>query len=814
MPHLLRETPRALARARLAVLVSTKASGRRKARAIACGEALLRLMERAVMIRWGQRLHEAAEHSAAHLKDGALRAAAVIQGCVERGMVVASLDASRAFDSVAHTAVLAALKAAGLPAEFVRFVMDTLEAREYAVAGTRIVPPRGRGTAQGTALGPSLFALTCERAAAAAERAVPGALIITYLDNVYVAAWKREDVERAVKEVVEQWERDGLRRGECFAVNAQVEGLPAAGADARLLGVGLDGHAPERYARARALAQKASKLSALAELIVIRDCAVAEVVYDQRAGGDMAELRGLHEELVEQLRLRAGLPARMAGTISRPARRRGLGVRPLADTRDAAVLQAGLAMLVSAHSLRERCWEMVRGRPAGAFFRLLVAVAGRAGYALDCDKCTIMRGGKLVVRAPDTIERAARDLAGRVEGERDGAAGGGGDRLLGAVGVLLCDRGPKPRLTDDEYRAAVALHSGYGGESVGEECELCGKNERHGHHRWCQGLQVEPGLEHDKVRDGIVAWMAEAAPVQARRERTLGPGVRADVEVSAPAGGLVEVEIKTVDMRCEAHEGKTLAKVASKLADGVVQHYGQRGVSVLVMDAAGNMTRASRATVTRLSAMGTTEGVERVPLMAVIGKACAAAEAASAGAYEAERDAWVTARRLVEQGGEPAARRGARRDASDGSGAETGVGGSSAEAGPERAAGTRWGAVESADECHCAERADAGESEDGMGSAEAMSDAGWRGEVEARIEAAGVAAGSVLCAHGESHPKTVWEKGPGRDGTRAGESRCGGKQAGAGSERGTATLGAFASRAVIAEASGAVCGTVTQPRVQ
>ena len=328
MPHLLRETPRALARARLAVLVSTKASGRRKARAIACGEALLRLMERAVMIRWGQRLHEAAEHSAAHLKDGALRAAAVIQGCVERGMVVASLDASRAFDSVAHTAVLAALKAAGLPAEFVRFVMDTLEAREYAVAGTRIVPPRGRGTAQGTALGPSLFALTCERAAAAAERAVPGALIITYLDNVYVAAWKREDVERAVKEVVEQWERDGLRRGECFAVNAQVEGLPAAGADARLLGVGLDGHAPERYARARALAQKASKLSALAELIVIRDCAVAEVVYDQRAGGDMAELRGLHEELVEQLRLRAGLPARMAGTISRPARRRGLGVRP------------------------------------------------------------------------------------------------------------------------------------------------------------------------------------------------------------------------------------------------------------------------------------------------------------------------------------------------------------------------------------------------------------------------------------------------------------------------------------------------------
>lgn len=377
---------------------------------------------------------------------------------------------------------------------------------------------------------------------------------------------------------------------------------------------------------------------------------------------------------------------------------------------------------------------------------------------------------------------------------------GGGDTLRGAVGVLLCDRGPKPRLTDDEYRAAVALHTGYGGESVGGECELCGKNERHGHHRWCQGLQAEPGLEHDRVRDEIVKWMAEAAPVYARRERMLGPGVRADVEVSAPAGGLVELEIKTVDMRCEVHEGKTLAKVASKLTEEVGKHYGSREVKVLVLDAAGNMTRASRATVAKLSAMGTTEGAERVPLMAVIGKACAAAEAASAGVYEAERDAWVAARRLVEQRGNPEARREATRVASAGDGTEPDAGSSSTSTGLGQAAGTRsgaeleraaemWsGAAESTKERRSGmERGVAEESKTETGGAERMGDADWRDEVEARIAAAGAAVGCApsrdLRADGRTHRGRVEGEEP-AVGPASGAEAC--------LEHGTATQGAFA----------------------
>jgi len=219
-----------------------------------------------------------------------------------------------------------------------------------------------------------------------------------------------------------------------------------------------------------------------------------------------------------------------------------------------------LAMLVGSHNLRD-CLLGNGARAAGR--SLLVAVARRAGYELDTEACTVTKGGKLVVRAPNSIERAAQEICGKMAGGKELKEGAA--RVRGAVTALLCDLGPKPRVNDEEYRAAVALHTSCEGEREGEECPLCGKGVRPGHHRWCQGLQAEPGLEHDMVRDAIVGWLAGAVAVRVRRERKLEPGVRADIEAAAPVGGQVEVDLKTLEMRCESHDGQTLVKAAEEV---------------------------------------------------------------------------------------------------------------------------------------------------------------------------------------------------------------------------------------------------------
>src|SRR5579864_3245622 len=69
-PNLLHSPPRYLCRSNLVDIVKTKPDGRRKARSITCQEALMSLLERAILARWGKVMHAAAAHSAAHLKDG------------------------------------------------------------------------------------------------------------------------------------------------------------------------------------------------------------------------------------------------------------------------------------------------------------------------------------------------------------------------------------------------------------------------------------------------------------------------------------------------------------------------------------------------------------------------------------------------------------------------------------------------------------------------------------------------------------------------------------------------------------------------
>ena len=663
VPHLLRAPPPALSRSRLVVIIKKKACGRRKARAIACGESVMRLLERACLQRWGPLLKTAAAHSSAHLRDGALRTSAVVQNDIARGRPFASVDASRAFDAVTHVAIHAALVDAGVPAEFTGFVMASLRQREYSVSGERLVPPAGRGTAQGTALGPYLFSITVERAVRAAMEAAPHARVISYLDNLYITAETEEELAAAVEAATAQWATDGLARGDSFTANADVPGIARADGKARLLGVAIHASAEERFDRARKLARLAKQLSPLAELLVVRDCAAAQVVYDQRSGADMEELAELEHELVEQLRESAHIQPGQAGLVTLPASRRGLGLRPLAVTRDAAVLCAGIAALTGAGNiLTEPFWEGV-ANPMGGFFTCFTGAAAAAGYVFDVGAREVRKGGHLVVRAPSSLPRAVAGLAAE-SAEVELEAGREPTRAAvpgkGAVAQLLCSIGPKPQLTAEEYRAAVRLHTGAaeendtldGGEPA---CPLCGNALRaQGHHRWCRALAREPGLQHDGLQDAVAGSMVESGELHVRTEVEMviqGFLIRADVVVAGPGHGKQSVELKTLDMRCKSHGTHTLLEASEKLEGEIDLKYAE-SARVLIIDQAGNHTARTAETLAHLQAMGAGGGKgDRVPLMVQVGAACARTECESYAAWQAACGEWDGARRLARRAG-------------------------------------------------------------------------------------------------------------------------------------------------------------------
>lgn len=667
VPHLLVAPPPALSRSRITVIVKVK-NKRRKTRAVACGEALARLLERACLQRWGSQLKAAAPHSSAHLSDGALRTAVIMQNAIARGALVASVDAKRAFDAVAHAAIDAGLRRAKVPDAFRTFVMHTLADRQYSVAGRLLVPPTGRGTAQGTALGPYLFSLVCDEAARLAHAAAPGSLVIAYLDNLYIRAHTAAELQQAVDAATAQWAQDGMTRGDSFSANVDIKGIPRADDTARLLGIAIHGTAEDRFARARTLAELAKRLSPLAELVVTRDCAATQVVYDQRAGADRDALAALEEQLVEQLRSRARIPVEQAAVVTLPAKQRGLALRPLALTRDAAVFRAGVGALTGKPNiLTNAFWDAV-AHPVGAFFACFADALRTAGYEVDTRARELRKGDSLVVRAPSTLERAAAALVAERADEGLGLAREGTRAAApgsGAVAQLLCSHGPKPALSKPEFEAAVRLHTGVA-ESNAElglgrtaagapACPLCGVEVRgQGHHRWCKALPREPGWQHDKVRDAVAGWAASAGELHVRMEVEMEAGgeqIRADVVVTGPAlradGYKQVIEVKTLDMRCASHDGQTLLEASQDLATVVDEHY-QGIAKVIIVDAAGNYAARTALTLGHLQAVGCGDGhVDRPTLAVRVGEACARAESTSYEAWVSAVNQWDAAQRLV-----------------------------------------------------------------------------------------------------------------------------------------------------------------------
>ena len=647
MPTLLASPPEFLIRSRLASIAKVKADGSRKVRAIACGEALMRLVERAVLARWGPAMLAAAPGSAAHLRDGALLTGAVCQLYAARGRAVVSMDAKRAYDSVSHAAIEEALREAGLPDELVGFILRCLQQRQYAIAGERILPPRGRGIPQGTALGPVLFALVAQRAVRAVERAAPGIHAVTYLDNLYLAdseGWGQEALEAAVKAAREQWARDGLVVGDAWTLNCQIPGIPAADDRARVLGVAPHGAALERYERARKLARAAGQMCGLAELIVLRESAANQVVYDQRAGAAEHELKELETELAAQVARRAGIPDTLRGVVHLPAAQRGLGLRPLAQTRKAAVLHAGLAALTGKQSVLSGAVFSGVAHPAGDFFKMLAATLADTGYEVDVVERTVKQGGALVVRPPSTLMQAARrieavEVVEAIAPAR--TADDGSDHARSATAKLLCGAGARPQLTEEEYQAAVRLHCGLNeppaaGVRAGDMCPLCRGEVRAGHHRWCGGLALAMSLQHHSLRDATAEWLGQADAIHVQTEVASSFGgaaaVRADVVVSAPeTDGRVLLEVKSIDLRCASHARTTVAAEDARLEEIVKEHY--HGAAMpMIMTQVGAHGRGTAETIARLQALRAHSAAHLADgptLMVMLGRACARAEAHS-----------------------------------------------------------------------------------------------------------------------------------------------------------------------------------------
>ena len=188
--------PEPFARGRMVVLKSTKPNGRVKYRAIACGEALTRVMERAFLVRYRDELSAVSPDDHASQPDGALRCAVRIQDEAARGNCVVSVDASRAYDTVLHSAITETLVAARVPTAF---ALSLLSKRSYMLDGHHIRPPGGVGLPQGSAMAPKLFACVAQRAANAA-RAAGVARIDTYLDNLYIVDEEVDAVPRELQD--------------------------------------------------------------------------------------------------------------------------------------------------------------------------------------------------------------------------------------------------------------------------------------------------------------------------------------------------------------------------------------------------------------------------------------------------------------------------------------------------------------------------------------------------------------------------------------------------------------------------------------
>ena len=671
------DVPEELVRARVVVIRQHKPNGKVKLRAVACGEALTRLLERAWLLRYEDRLRSGRRDDYSQRKDGALRCGVRMQHYAAEGQCVLSLDAARAYDSVSHAAVDAALRAAGVPS---KLIMAMLRKRQYKLGDDYIVPPKGVGIQQGSALGPALFALVAQRAADAAHRAAPDVVVATYLDNLYVAG-AASSVEAAAVAAVRVWKHDGMELGDHFVLNHAVTLAgkriePTTDGSARVLGVAPDGLATERYERARRALKCASELSAQAELIIAREVARAPLTFDQRCGAAEGELRQLQWELTDQIRRRAGLPQEAVPLLEMSASARGLGLEPLDVTRNAQLVSAGLGLLLDGGE--EWAWEALQARK-GVFFKELWTVLVSAGYEVRASTSQVLRDDKPLVRAPRNVRAALLDMKARelradpvMAARRDRSQYDGSDAA--ALVALLAQPGAKPRLTDDEHATAVRLLIGWPERGVGGECVVCGGDTHPGHHRVC--TQHDQAVQHEPVKRAVVSFVNECAAAHAVPEddvRDAGEAAqRADVRLSTGRC----VEIKTVDMRQRAHRNKKFEQVAGTLREHITAKYGAIDVRPLVVSHCGSLCKESARTVTELQVLHDESWPARVgapTLLAQLGAATARAEHASLERWRSRVEGVCVAGALLDgigEGGNSVGTQLSPRDAGRAAGSE------------------------------------------------------------------------------------------------------------------------------------------------
>ena len=192
------------------------------------------------------------------------------------------------------------------------------------------------------------------------------------------------------------------------------------------------------------------------------------------------------------------------------------------------------------------------------------------------------------------------------------------------------------------------------GPSGERQCPLCHKVMREqGHHRGCDALFHPQAQLHDKVRDAIARAVNACDVATARTEVDLLRGqsvVRADVVVrDIMTGSRLDVEIKTVDLRCDTHVARrhTLMSESTRLHAEIDLKY-NGGATAVVVDAAGNHTARTAKALKHLRALcPPTSDAGRVPLIVRIGEACAKAEAESFGLWRDACTSIDAARRLA-----------------------------------------------------------------------------------------------------------------------------------------------------------------------
>jgi len=627
-----------------------------KVRAVFPEEALMRVLDIAMLMWEGGHIWRTAQSSVCAPGRSAHAAAVVLAAAVQAGAALFSGDGQSAYDNVTHVAVLAALVAAGASRPFVEYVAARLAHRVVVHFGVRVPLPVGIGVSQGWVLAPMLFSLVTERAAGDARACLPpgaSVAVATCVDNLYVLLFgvlggsggatdaSAQDagavdalLQRAARAAVASWAAAGVLLGEAFVLNAapfDIAGVPVprrslAEAPA-LLGVcvAVEGDA----ARAALVLEDVGHVGRLPlqpAFIVARGTLVPRLAFAAGAGSE-AVVRQVHEALVTGLADRARLAPTERWVAEQLPTAGGMGVTPPDAARGALIALAVLRALTDgAGPCYHAAWALAALASRPPLFAEGIALLAESGHALDPGARRVVdKSGVAVSFVTHAVAEAvaawsaSSDQGCRVARRQDGGAAPVHHGFVAAVIAAGCV--PVPAVDDDAVILGMRMMANLPepGTGPGVICPRCGNAADARHYRRCPHTAVRQGLPHDRSSGGVSDAFRGGDDAFVRGPRNLAPpgapralddvGVRVGQERSS-------LDFKTHDTtaacfeRADADLGSAVARdrdlMRAKFADSGVS------VSVLGLSLDGLMDTGSVDVVARLEALHADAGLQDV----------------------------------------------------------------------------------------------------------------------------------------------------------------------------------------------------------